>query len=249
MKLYTMLTAIALIACSCNISKTGCYTGTVTPTNNNEFEVAMSSPQILSNEQLHTLPVPELSVQEAAPIELNEVYSYSQVLMPVAEEEATPEEQLLLAFAPQLTSAEDDAAPLTITALMAENLRYAATTMEGRFTKRILNKSANRIERMSFETKHRVTFMDKIRVKLSEKFFAAYAPAQGASNVLAIVSLITGILSFAWYASFVLGVAAIVTGAIALAGGASRRGMAIAGIVLGAIAIALWSGLIGGGAL
>lgn len=245
MKIFTMLAAITVIACSCNISKTGCYTGKVTESNK-EFEVAMSEPTLFMNEQYGGLPVPQVSMQEVGAISLDE--SYSMVLS-TAEEPVTEEPVLIAMAAQQMTGMENDAPPLTLTAMMAENLRFAATTMEGRITKRILNKSANRIERMSFETKHRITFMDKIRVKISEKFFDAYAPGEGASNILAIVSLVTGILSFAWYASFILGVAAIVTGAIALASGTSRRGMAIAGIVLGAVAIALWSGILGSGAL
>lgn len=243
MKICMMLAAITLIACSCNISKTGCYTGKANETK--QLKVALSEPTLLMNEQYAGLPVPQVSMQEVGAISLDE--SYSMVLNTV--EEPVKNEPVLIAMAPQQMTGSDDAPPLTLTSMMAENLRFAATTMEGRFTKRILTKSANRIERMSFETKHRVTFMDKIRVKISEKFFDAYAPGEGGSNVLAIVSLITGILSFAWYASFVLGVAAIVTGAIALASGTSRRGMAIAGIVLGAIAIALWSGILGSGAL
>lgn len=130
---------------------------------------------------------------------------------------------------------------------MASELRLEASTIENKFAGRILNKTANKIEMANFQTKTKLSFFDKAKAKLFSKIQAKYSVSGGmaVADILAIVSLVTGIVSLAaFYGSFLLGLAAIITGAIALRKGTSRRVMAIVGIILGIVAMLFWSGWI-----
>ncbi len=62
------------------------------------------------------------------------------------------------------------------------------------------------------------------------------------ADIMAIVSLVGGVLALIgyFYGTILFGIAAIVTGVLALKWGTSRRGMALAGIILGAFAILFW---------
>lgn len=105
----------------------------------------------------------------------------------------------------------------------------------------------------SFEKDGRkLNFLEKMAVKSYSKFMKKQMTKMGydaarmpIEDIFAIVSLSAG--GAAWitfYGVFLFGVAAVVFGIIALARGTSRRGMAIAGIVLGAVAYLLWIPLI-----
>lgn len=59
-------------------------------------------------------------------------------------------------------------------------------------------------------------------------------------DIFAIISLSAGGAAWLWYAGFFFGPAAIAFGIVALIKGTSRRGMAIAGICLGAVALFFW---------
>lgn len=96
----------------------------------------------------------------------------------------------------------------------------------------------NFIEKMAVKSYGR--FMEKNLTKMG--YDAARMPIE---DIFAIVSLSAG--GAAWitfYGVFLFGVAAVVFGILALVRGTSRRGMAIAGIVLGAVAYLLWIPLI-----
>lgn len=61
------------------------------------------------------------------------------------------------------------------------------------------------------------------------------------ADIFAIVSLSAGVLAIiTFYGVFLFGIAGIVFGILALNRGTSRRGMAIAGIILGAFAFLFW---------
>lgn len=77
--------------------------------------------------------------------------------------------------------------------------------------------------------------------KQAEKMGAA---GMSTGDIFAIVSLGAGGLAFLYYSAFLFGVGAIVMGILALKRGTSRRGMAIAGIALGAVALVLWTSLL-----
>lgn len=101
----------------------------------------------------------------------------------------------------------------------------------------------------SFEKDGRkLNFIEKLAVKSYSKVMKKQLTKMGydaarmpIEDIFAIVSLSAG--GAAWitfYGVFLFGVAAIVFGILALVRGTNRRGMAIAGIVLGATAYLLW---------
>ncbi len=149
-----------------------------------------------------------------------------------------------------MATAEKNEPVLNVEALrarMAGGLRAEASAIDNKFAGRILNKTANKIEAANFNAKTKLTFFDKLKASLFARLQAKFAArgGMGVANILAIVSLVTGIVSLgAFYGSFLLGLTAIITGIIALRKGTSRRIMAIVGIILGIIAILFWSGWI-----
>lgn len=98
----------------------------------------------------------------------------------------------------------------------------------------------------------KLNFVEKLAVKSYSKFMKKQLTKMGydaarmpIEDIFAIVSLSAG--GAAWitfYGVFLFGVAAVVFGIMALVRGTNRRGMAIAGIVLGAAAYLLWIPLI-----
>jgi len=211
------------MACSCTTGRLGCYKG-LTPSV--ELQIA-AEPSASSLRFPETRAVSNLSVKSVARLAMH------QEALPIVKEKEAIE--MPLGMEPRTET-------LKITSMMADSLRAVASTVDNRFARRIINRTANRIEKIAVESKPR--FIDKMKAKIQSKFFMRAeerSAAMAGSDILAIVSLSTGIFSFAYYA-FPLGVVAIVTGAIALRRGTGRRGMAIAGIVLGAIGLAFWSG-------
>lgn len=105
----------------------------------------------------------------------------------------------------------------------------------------------------SFEKDSRkLNFLEKLAVKSYSKAITKQLTKMGydaarmpIEDIFAIVSISAG--GAAWitfYGVFLFGVAAVVFGIMALLRGTSRRGMAIAGIALGAAAFLLWIPLI-----
>ena len=230
---------ILIISSSCNTSKEGCYTGKVNYLDQSKLEVASSVPQISLKEEIASPS--ELPVYEATPIDNQALLSGE---MEQSAGSANTDEQLLFTMAP-IQNEGDVMTAEQLKTRMAEELRMVASSTESRFAGRILNRTAKKIEAKDFQAKEKLTFFDKVKTKIFGKLQAKYGRGGGMStaDILAIVSLSTGVVAFAaFYASFFFGLAAIITGAIALRKGTSRRGMAIAGIVLGAVAIFFWSG-------
>ena len=228
-----------IIASSCNTGKEGCYTGKVNYPEQSKFEVASSALQINFNKAMPSSG--ELPVHESKPIDSRSLLSEES---PQTDESSGADEPLLLVMAP----VENERNEMTVEELktrMAEELRMVAGSSESRFAGWILNRTAKKIETKDFQAKENLTFFDKLKAKIFGKLQAKYARGGGMStaDILAIVSLVAGVVAFAaFHGSFLLGLAAIITGAIALKKGTSRRGMAIAGIVFGAVAILFWSG-------
>lgn len=98
-------------------------------------------------------------------------------------------------------------------------------------------------------TPKKMNFMERAMVKMFSKmaqrqmnkhFNGAGVQGMDIADIFAIVSLSAGVAAFLWYAGFLFGPAAIAFGILALKRGTSRRGMAIAGICLGAFALLIW---------
>lgn len=101
-----------------------------------------------------------------------------------------------------------------------------------------------------------LSFRERLMGKVYNKMMGKYMARSGggglanASFALSISSIVAGGLALlTFYGGFFFGVAAIVLGALALIGirngGDGRRGLAIAGIAMGAAAIVLWFLIIG----
>ncbi len=98
-------------------------------------------------------------------------------------------------------------------------------------------------------TPKKMNFMERAMVKMFSKmaqrqmnkhFDGAGVQGMDIADIFAIVSLSAGAAAFLWYAGFLFGPAAIAFGILALKRGTGRRGMAIAGICLGAFALLIW---------
>ncbi len=240
MKISIFYHGIALIvASSCNTGKDGCYTGKNNYLNQSKLEVASSAPQKNLNK-----PVPSsigLPVHDTKSIDSR---SFLSEEIQQTNEWSDADEQLLLAMSPVETEGNKMTAK-ELKTRMAEELRFVAGSTESRFADRVLNRTAKKIESKDFQAIQNLTFFDKLKAKIFGRLQSKYGQRGGMStaDILAIVSLATGVAAFAaFHGSFLFGLAAIITGAIALKKGTSRRGMAIAGIVLGAVAMLFWSG-------
>jgi hypothetical protein len=96
----------------------------------------------------------------------------------------------------------------------------------------------------------KLNFMERMMMKMYSKmaqrqmnkhFDGAAVQGMDIADIFAIVSLASGGMAIiTFYGVFLFGIAAIVFGILALKRGTSRRGMAIAGIVLGALALFFW---------
>ncbi|HXH19691.1 MAG TPA: DUF4190 domain-containing protein [Chitinophagales bacterium] len=234
MKRYIFLWSCFLASAFASADSKGSYTGAGNKQNSGELMVASTLAEINSS----SLPA-QIEMKKAEVIPRS---AEAEIWLP------KPSANKEAVFSPAEEASAfktDDLTQRQAAYIIAENLRTAAGSAESKFAKRVLNKAASRFESMP-SGNERLTFWDKCKAKISAKFLSGYAPpGMDAADVLAIISLTTGLVGFfAYYGAFPLGVAAIVTGAIALARGTSRRGMAIAGIVLGAVAIVFWPGII-----
>jgi hypothetical protein len=118
-------------------------------------------------------------------------------------------------------------------------------------TKTIANADAKALAANSYGT-GKFSWKEKLVQKMfnasAKKQLAQMAELQGAAgisgkmaDIFAIVSIASAGAAWLWYAGFFFGPAAIVFGVLALIGGTSRRGMAIAGIIIGAVALLWWT--------
>lgn len=102
-------------------------------------------------------------------------------------------------------------------------------------------------KKMNFLERFMMKSYSKMAMKQMNKYYDGTAVQRmDIADIFAIVSLSAG--GFAWiayYAFFLFAIAGIVFGVLALKRGTSRRGMAIAGIVLGSVALFLWLVLFG----
>jgi hypothetical protein len=234
MKTLLVYLITLLFLASCTTTKQGNFTSKAHYNNQSNMEVATSSPK--ANLEAEVIQ-PAIVNSDAVNTTINEL----QITV------ATTVEATVFS---EIVTAEKHEPILTVDALrarMANDLRLEASTIDNKFAGRILNKTANKIEAANFNTKTKLTFFDKIKASLFAKLQAKFAARGGmaVADILAIVSLVTGILALgAFYGSFLLGLAAIITGAIALRKGTSRRIMAIVGIILGVVAMLFWSGWI-----
>ncbi len=96
-------------------------------------------------------------------------------------------------------------------------------------------------KKLNFLERAMMKMFSKIAQRQMNKHFdGAGVQGMDIADIFAIISLSAGGAAFLWYAGFLFGPAAIVFGVLALKRGTSRRGMAIAGICLGAFAVLLW---------
>jgi hypothetical protein len=123
-------------------------------------------------------------------------------------------------------------------------LKELVASSENKVMANTLRRTSNSLDKL-VGNKEKLGFVDKLKLKLFNKILNRYVEKHGnamdGADILAIVSLVSGILTWVtFYGFFVFAIAAIVTGALALKKGTSRRGMALAGIILGAIGLFLW---------
>lgn len=102
-------------------------------------------------------------------------------------------------------------------------------------------------KKMNFFERFMMKAYSKMAMRQMEKHYGgAEVQRMDIADIFAIVSLSSGVLAWiGYYAFFLFAVSAIVFGVLALKRGTSRRGMAIAGIVLGSVAFFLWLLLLG----
>ncbi len=237
---YILSIATLIFITSCNVGKEGNINRN-NSSNQSKFEVASSAYQSKVRE---AIPVSsEFSFYEVEPIN-NQVQHIGEIELPA--ETLHSEEQVF--YAESFNQNEGEVLTASqIKSMMADELRLTASTTDNKFASRILNKTATKFENKEFQTNEKITFFGKLKEKVFGKIQSKYGISSRASgaNILAVVSLVTGIVAFAsYYGSFLLGLVAIITGAIALRKGTDRRGMAIVGIILGVLAILFWSGWI-----
>jgi hypothetical protein len=120
-------------------------------------------------------------------------------------------------------------------------LKELVASSENKVMTNTLSRTSNSLDKL-VGNKEKLGFLDKLKLKVFNKILNRYVEKHGsamdAADILAIVSLVTGILTWVtWYGFFIFAIAAIVTGVIALKKGTSRRGMALAGIILGAVGL------------
>jgi hypothetical protein len=239
MKTIIFLFGTVLLLASCTTTKEGYYASKANFTNSSTMEVAVAIPQPTSVANKNNIVIKPIN-NKTISISENSFQLDSSLI-------AKGNEKVIFSASKPV---EENEPILTVHALrtrMAGELRLEAGIIENKFAGRILNKTANKIEALNLNTKTHLSFFDKLKAKLFTKLQAKFAVRGGMAmaDILAIVSLVTGILALgAFYGSFLLGLAAIITGTIALRKGTSRRIMAIVGIILGVVAMLFWSGWI-----
>ncbi len=160
---------------------------------------------------------------------------------------------------------EESPEPLQISELiprMKEEIDNLLATTNSKIVTRQLQKTKEAINSVNFNSEEslkniltgkqeKMSAFQKLKSKITAKMLekvvnkAGAASAMDTADILAICALVSGLLAWvAYYGSFLFGIAAIVLGIIALKQGTSRRGMALAGIILGAIAMLFWLMLI-----
>ena len=127
---------------------------------------------------------------------------------------------------------------------LATQFETLTASTEDAFAKKTLAKTAASLKTLNVN-EDKLSFTDKIKIRLFGKLLNKYADkvsgAMDTADILAICALVSGILALiSYYGSFLFGVAAIVLGVIALKKGTSKRGMALAGIIMGAIGLLFW---------
>jgi hypothetical protein len=143
----------------------------------------------------------------------------------------------------ELPSADAELPASNIEAFSA-GLKELIASSENKVMTNTLRKTSLNLDKLIIN-KEKLGFFDRIKLKLFNKILSRYVTkynnAMDTADILAIVSLCAGILTWVtYYGSFFFGVGAIVTGVIALKKGTARRGMAVAGIILGAVGIFFW---------
>src|SRR5687768_9871899 len=114
LKLQLMLAAVAVTICSCNIQREGCYTRKAIPSQENtEFKVAASASPI-QTEQYGDVSI--LRLKEAQTISFTDNAECS-----IAETES--ELPILIAMTPEENKGSESTSSVTITSVMAKELR------------------------------------------------------------------------------------------------------------------------------
>lgn len=165
-----------------------------------------------------------------APVE--EVVAVEEVNTPapIAEEVTTPTEGNVVTTTPTLPSVD-------LTQLTPREQRWVKRLGVGQ----LVDHSAEP-KKMNFIERGMTKLFSKMAQRQMNKHFGGTdAQAMDIADIFAIVALGSGVMAFiTFYGVFLFGVAGIVFGVLALKRGTSRRGMAIAGIVLGAVALLFW---------
>jgi hypothetical protein len=130
------------------------------------------------------------------------------------------------------------------TEAFSAGLKELVASSESKVMANTLKRTSNSLDRL-VGNKEKLGFFDKLKLKLFNKilnrYTAKYGTAMDTADILAIVSLVSGILTWlTWYGFFIFAIAAIVTGILALKKGASKRGMALAGLILGAVGLLIF---------
>ncbi|CAN5380547.1 hypothetical protein BH09BAC1_BH09BAC1_21500 [soil metagenome] len=180
-------------------------------------------------------------------------YGYNNVEQPTQTVQAPAEEVVVVEEAPVAPVAEDVVTPTEVaTAPTAPSVDITTLTpREQRWIKRlgvaqVIDPAAAPVKTNFIERGMQKLF-SKIATRAANKHFdGADIQRMDIADIFAIVSLASGGMAFiTFYGVFLFGIAAIVFGVLALKRGTSRRGMAIAGIVLGAVALFFWILLFG----
>jgi len=186
-----------------------------------DMEVATSKPRAIENKN-------EVAVAENNATTENVITEVAATEAPVA---------------PVETSKTDVVASKNVEAFSA-GLKELVASSENKVMTNTLSRTSNSLDKL-VGNKEKLGILDKLKLKLFNKilnrYTAKYGNAMETADILAIVALCSGILTWiSYYGAFLFGIAAIVTGVIAMKKGTSRRGMALAGIILGAVGLFLW---------
>jgi hypothetical protein len=201
-----------------------CSTSNVTRFNDSDLEVASSQPKMKQVNNTETVVVTEPNAAEVTAVvtEMPEVVAAEKINSNVK----------------AVTKFNESAQRL------AKEIEAFTASTDDAMVKKTLTRTSDALSKLNVNAE-KLSFMDKIKLRLFGKMFDRYAEkvsgAMDTADILAICALVSGILAIVgYYGSFLFGVAAIVLGVIALKKGTSRRGMALAGIILGAIGLFFW---------
>ncbi len=206
-----------------SITMFSCSTGNQLATKNSDLEVSMVAPQPSVRILTEETPV-EIATATISAIEQNNA------------------ELSLVEHGTEVTTAATE--PVNNIELFSNGLKELVANTDNKFARKSLTKQSDHLDKLT-GNKEKLSLMDKLKIKMFNKILKRYVAKRGGTmdtaDILAIVSLCAGILTWVtYYGSFLFGIGAIVTGVIALKRGTSRRGMALAGIILGAIGLFFW---------